>query len=149
MTSSLIAFHAMGESEQNACQQRNGKRKSDNRRIHSDVIQPGYISGIHRSKYVQAASGNRNARDAAQKCEHHAFGEQLAHHPLPSGTESRAHGHFPLPSGGTCQQQVRDVRAGNQENQQARSEQHKQSAAHIADDLSYGGCPPRSLPAPV
>ena len=68
--------------------------------------------------------------------EQHAFGQQLPHQPLPAGAERGADRDFLLPPGGARQQQVRDVRAGDQQHQRHRAEQHEHRAAHVADDLS-------------
>ena len=72
------------------------------------------------------------ARDAG---ENEAFGQQLPHHPQAAGAERGTHGDLALASFGAREQQVRDVRAGDEQEERDRAEQQPDRAADRSDDF--------------
>ena len=82
----------------------------------------------------------QNARRAADSREHEAFREHLPHDPFGAGAERQPHGELALTRQRTCEQQVRQVGA--------RDQQHAQRAARAAPPASAAICvghPVRSL----
>ena len=78
---------------------------------------------------------HRQSRRAAHHGEQNALGEQLPHQPLPARAQSRPDGDLLAPPGGARQQQVGHVRAGDQQHQDHRPEQHQQRPADVAHHL--------------
>ena len=63
--------------------------------------------------------------------EHHVLGEQLPDDSPASCTHGASHGHLGLARRGACEQQTRDVRAGNEQHETNRPLQHQERALHI------------------
>jgi len=73
----------------------------------------------------------------------------LAHNPAAAGSERAADRKLALPLGGAGEEQVGNVRAGNQEDQPNRSEQHKQGRAHFPKRICRNGTRVTPMPALV
>ena len=71
--------------------------------------------------------------------QHAAFGEELTHQPAASGAERGAHGQLALPRRSAREQQVRDVGAGDQQDECDGAEQHEQRRPDVAGQLLAQG----------
>ncbi len=78
--------------------------------------------------------GDRQADDAAQPGEQQAFRQQLADDLETRRAERQAHGDLGLPRRRAGQQHVRDVGAGDQQDEADGDEQHREAQARVADD---------------
>ena len=90
----------------------------------------------------QAADEQRHAPEreqetggAADQAEHGAFGQELTDDAAAARAERVADGDLTLTRAGPREQQIRDVRAGDQQHEADRAEHHQQARAHVADDL--------------
>ena len=61
--------------------------------------------------------GENDSKNAAAEAEQQALGEHLAPQTGACGPERKAQGHVALTSGGLCEEQIRDVGAGNGKNE--------------------------------
>ena len=86
-------------------------------------------------KRLDAPERHQQTQTATGQGKQHAFREQLAGNPPASGSERGADGHLPLPRGRAREQEVGDVRAGDEQDKRDRAQQHEQRSLHIADDL--------------
>src|SRR5208282_443478 len=76
--------------------------------------------------------GEQHASGSCDCCEQDAFGEHLASDSRTAGTKGEAHGEFTAAAGGSREQQIRDVRAGNQEHKTDCAKQDQKRRAHVA-----------------
>ena len=77
---------------------------------------------------------NGQAERAADDRQHHALGEQLADDAAARAAERGADRDLALAARGAHQQQVRDVRARDQQHEADGAEQHEQRLPHVADE---------------
>lgn len=79
--------------------------------------------GRHAEKRRGAPARQHYANDAAHRREQRGFGEDLPNEMPSAGAERHAHCHFLFAPGGARQHQIRDVRAGDQQDDSDRAEQ--------------------------
>ena len=95
--------------------------KSDDPPVHSHqraaFADAGQIGGVDRQQRANARHAEREAEDAADQRQHDAFGEQLPHDAAAPGAQGRAHRNLAPASGRAHEQQVRDVRARDQQHE--------------------------------
>jgi hypothetical protein len=103
-----------------------------------DDVDPHLLDARHarrqrRQERLQPEVAEQHAGDGAQQRQQHALGQQLAQHARAAGPEREPHGDLALPVGGAREQQVRDVRARDQQHEGDRAQQQHQRGAHVAD----------------
>ena len=81
-----------------------------------------------------AGYGNGEAGDSAGKRQQHAFKEQLLHEPTASRAEREPHRHLALPAGGSREQEIRDVRACDDEHRTGNRHQRPEWRGHCASE---------------
>ena len=84
-----------------------------------------------------ARYASRSPRPPPSDREHEAFREQLQHQPAAAGAERSADRHLLLANGRAHEQQVRDVCAGDQDDDRDGGEQREQGRADRTDDLFF------------
>ena len=82
----------------------------------------------------QAPVRQEHARAAAGQPEDRCFRQQLPDESPAARAQRGAHGHFPLPREAAGQQQVRQVRARDQQNRSRCRKEKPEHRAHVADD---------------
>ena len=80
-------------------------------------MEPRHARLAERTDALQANIRQQQADQPARDGEHEAFGQQLPDDAPAAGAEGGAHGHFFLPRERTRQQQVRHIRAGDEQNE--------------------------------
>ena len=80
---------------------------------------------VHRASRMPSAAPDQG--------EQRALGQQLAHQSRPAGSERRAYGDLALSSGGARQKKVRDIRAGDEQDEQHRAREHLKRPPDVAD----------------
>jgi hypothetical protein len=93
------------------------------------VAEGGEIEGADGAQKIDAPLRHEQARRAAGGAQDEALGEQLPNQAATRRANRRADRDFSRTHGSARQQQVRDVRAGNQEDERHRAGQHQQRAA--------------------
>ena len=122
------------EAEQDAGDDRDAEREREDRAVERDGVEPGNVAGIDVADDLQRAVRDEQTGGAAEQAEQQALGQQLPDEPLPARAERGADRDFLLTAGRARQQQVRDVRARDQQHERHRSEQHENRQPHVADD---------------
>ena len=79
--------------------------------------------------------GNRQAKGCSHGSEHQALGEQLTDQSETPRSQSTAHGELLAARGGASQQQVGEIRAGDQQNETDSTPQHDEGTAQLAADV--------------
>ena len=93
------------------------------------------IGRQHGRECVDAPGSDEDPEYATAHCKQQALGEQLPNHSRTACPEGQANGDLPPAAGPARKQQVRDVRAGDEEHEADRGQQHQQRRADVADDL--------------
>ena len=96
---------------------------------------PGRLAGESTVSAFEREPRDAQAGRTACKRHDHALDEQLTEEPAAIRAERMADGHLTLAAGGANQQQVRDVGAGNQENEPDRGQEHEQRRPHARHQL--------------
>ena len=95
---------------------------------------------VRRHERRESPAGRRRRAavpsDAGGEREDQALGQQLPHQPPAARAERRADGHLALARRRPRQQQVRDVRARDQQQQPDRAEQHPEVAGRCRSGTS-------------
>ncbi len=100
----------------------------------ADAVQPRQILRRKRNQSRHAPVGAQYAEAAADQRKQQRFGEELTDQPAARGAERVANGQLTLPCRGLRQQQVRDVRARDQQQKTDRAEQDQQRSASLPGD---------------
>ena len=108
-----------------AGQRRDRQREQQHRRVERDL---GFIGNRvrrhERQDRREPRVSQRRADHAGGQRQEQALGEQLSNQPPPARAERHADGHLALPRARARQHQVRDVGAGDEQEQRHRAEQH-------------------------
>ena len=92
------------------------------------------IGGADGEQRANADVADNEAEDAAGEGEHEALGEQLANDAGATSAHGGADGELALAAGGTDQEQVGDIGAGDEQNEADGSEQNQQRGASAGND---------------
>ena len=84
---------------------------------------------------MDATVGEQNADRRADERQERAFRQELPENSLPSRAQRNAQRDFAFTDGGAGEHQVRDIRAGNQQNERHRGEEEQQSGTERADEF--------------
>ena len=122
--------------ENDAGEERYAQGEGEHPAVHSDVLHAGKSPGHGRHHCSRAPAGEGQPGDTTGERQHQAFGEQLADHSAAAGADGGADGDFLLALGGAGQEQVRHVRAGDQEHETHRAQQHQQGGPDVPDDYA-------------
>jgi hypothetical protein len=112
----------------------NGKRQHD--RIERDLAQARQARRLEVDQQLDAAIRQRGAEDAADECDQQRLRHQLPRHLSRFGAKRETDGQLLLTRLGTHQEQVRDVRARNEEHESNGAEQNPQHGADVADHIN-------------
>ena len=121
--------------DQQAGEEREPKREQQHRKIDANFMDARQAGGRHRHQKAQRAVGQCQADQAARNPKHDALEEQLRRDSSPARAQRGANRQLLPASFDAHQQQVGDVRAGHQQNQDDRAHQHPQHVAHIPDHV--------------
>ena len=97
--------------------------------------EPRHARGSQRADAAQSERGDRQPERPADDRQQQAFGEQLPDDSPVRGAERGPHRHLLAPPDRARQQQVGDVRAGDQQHEADGRHQHDQRSPHVADHL--------------
>ena len=121
--------------EQQARDNRHGEGEQQHGEIDRDVVEPRQVAWRKRDQRAHGGRRETQARGTAHQAEDDAFGEQLVGDASATGAERRAHRQLLLTSFGAHQQQVRHIRAGDQQHHADRAHQHPQHRSDVADQI--------------
>ena len=107
------------QSEQECAQRRHARRKREHRPVEGHLEPDRHGKHLDPEPRRRAARppGDRGAGRASRDRQDHTLAEQLADQAAPPGTERRPDGQLTLPRAPPGQEQVRDVGAGNQQDE--------------------------------
>src|ERR1700730_9196150 len=97
------------------------------------IVDTGQVSGADGQQQRDAPSADEQAQDAADGGKKDAFGEKLADQMSAAGADGGTDGDFALAPGGAGEQKIRDVGAGDQQDEAHRSHQDQQGQANVAN----------------
>ena len=104
-------------------------------RIQRNFLQPRQIRRANRHQKTHAGPRQHRPDSASEQSQHRTFDQQPAHDSSPPGAQRRANRQLLLPRFHSHQQQVRHIRAGDQQHQAQRAHHHPQHVADVADHL--------------
>jgi len=84
---------------------------------------------------ARAPRAKHQAQGSAGESQQQTLCEQLPHDAPAAGSHGSADGDFPLAASGARQQQVRNIRTGNQQHQPHRAQQDRQRRPNLAGQL--------------
>ena len=114
-----------GEPEDQAAQARQAQCDEENVPVQLGVKREALLAvGEEASQQADAGNRDQDAERAGKKGEQNALGQELADQPEPSGADAETHRHLAAAGRGTCEQEVRRVRARDRQNQPHHDEQH-------------------------
>ena len=123
------------QAKQQPGQQREDERKHEDAAVQANGFEPGDVARIDRARDLEAHLGDGQPEGPADERDRRAFEEQLPDDAGAIGAERRPDRDFPPAARGARQQQIRDIRTGDEKHQADRSEQHQDRLARVADDL--------------
>ena len=126
------------QAEENAGEQRDAEGEEQHAPVEPDggsaFANKGQVGGADGEQGANADVADKKAEDASAEREHEALGEQLANDADAAGTHGSADGELPLAAGGTHEQQIGDVGAGDEQDEAHSSEQNEQRGAGVGND---------------
>jgi hypothetical protein len=123
------------ESEAGAGDERDRKRKQEHRRIEPGLVQPWNGAGIERGDDRKAPVRQQHAGAAAERGEQQALGQHLANQPCSARAEQGPDNDFLLPARRARQQEIRDVRARDEQDEADGREQNRQRRPERRDEV--------------
>jgi hypothetical protein len=123
------------QSEQDSGDERNEKREEQDAAVDADVVQSRNIGRAENAHRPNGRECDEDSRRAARQAEQHALGQQLPEDARAARADCRADRDFFLASRRARQQQVRDVRAGDQQHKPDRAQQNIERQPYVAHDL--------------
>ena len=123
------------EAERHARDGRHRGGKRDHDPVHANLIGPWHGCGHDPSERAHRPPGERDAGAAAGEREQRAFDERASSEREGTGAERGADGEVLRRARRSRDQQARHVRAGDEQDEHDRAEQHPQRGADVADDL--------------
>ena len=135
ITSGRDAFHAGSTPKISAAANDASARKREHRAVERHRGGARQALGRQLNQRVDAELREQQAGRAADRREHDALGDQLANDAPAVAADRRAHRQLALARRGAHQQQVRDVRAGDQQHEHHRAHQRDQLRPHVGDQV--------------
>src|SRR5581483_12089529 len=86
----------------------------------ADLLHLGHAGGAHE---IDRSRRNGEAENAAERCQHEALYHEKPYEPTTARAERGAQRDLMLPSGGARQQEIGDIRTGNEEHASHRPKQ--------------------------
>ena len=129
-----VSWSAGNDPERDARRDRDRKRDDDDRAVHTDVLQPRNVGRLRGHERARRHERNRQAQHRTRRPQDDGFGEQLTEQPDAAGTERRSDRQLRLTRGGARQEQVGDIRAGDQQHEANGAEKHEERRSHVAHD---------------
>ena len=123
------------DAEEQAGEQGCAKGIRDHLAVDRDGREPREARRRQGLKKLRTPRSDQQACSATDQTEQQAFGQHLAQQSAPSGAERRPNRELALPRGGAGEQQVRDVGAGDQQDEAHRTEQDDQRPLDVTHDL--------------
>ena len=128
-------FHDRQQAEEEPRQQRNGEREQQDEWIDPDLAGAGQAVRRVGDERPDAGICQAEADDPAREGKGEAFRQQLPGDPARARAERGVDRQFLLPRLGAHQEQIRDVGAGDQQDQADRAEEHPEHASNVADHV--------------
>jgi hypothetical protein len=143
---SALAQRLVGRSRRHQCRhqpehQAGSKRdqhgECDNGKIERDLVQSRHWNpiGDERQQAAMERERQREPGDAAGRCEQHAFREHLPNQPATLCTEGGTQAQLTLPHRASCQKQIGDIHAGDQQHEADRAGQQEHGRANVVHHL--------------
>ena len=123
------------DAEEQAGEQGCAKGIRDHLPVDGNVREPREARRRQGLQEIRAPRRDQQAGGAADQAEQQAFGQHLAQQSAPPGAERRPNRQLALPRGRAGEQQVRDVGAGDQQDEAHRTEQDDQRPLDVTHDL--------------
>ena len=128
-------LHHRQQPEEQSGQHRDAEREEKDQGVDPDFRGARQAVRCVGDERADARVGEPEADDAAGKGEGHAFRQQFPGDPAGSRAERGVDRQLLLPRFGSDQEQVGDVRAGDEQNEADSAEEHPQHATDISDDI--------------
>ena len=132
-------FQDGDRSEQQAREHGHSQRKNEDNGIDSDFGQTRQSRGSFGGQDSNGSVGQPQAQNPAHDSQSQALHQHFARDSSPPGAERGPDREFLLAALGANQQQIRDVRAGDEQNQPDGSHQHPQHGADVPHHLLLQG----------
>ena len=123
------------EAEQQGRRERGRQRERRDSPIHRDGIETRQSRRSERQDRADRPARDEQAARAARQRQQQTLGQELARQPGPPRAERRPYRQFARTGRGAREQQVRDVRAGDEQHEGHRAEQQVQRRPGAAGDL--------------
>ena len=123
------------EAEQRGRHQRRQRGVCQHGGIDANRIQTRQAGGRNRAQLVNAQPREPQSQQRAAEGQQHGFGERLADQAPPTAAQRRADGQLALAQRRPHQQQVRHIRAGDQQQKNDRAHQRQQRGTHLFHDM--------------
>ncbi len=124
------------QAEEQPGNERDAEREEQHQRVDADLGGPRQSIRRIGDENAQAGVGQDEANDAARQREREALREELPRDSAPAGAERGMNREFLLPRFGPHEEQVRDVRAGDEQHEADGPEEHPKDAPDVADHVN-------------
>ena len=112
-----------------------GQGGGDDRQVEPDFAAARQLLNIQRAKQAQRTPTHRQPERRRHERQHQAFGDQLPRNPCARRSERQARRELLQPRARAHEDEVRDVHAANQQNEERAAPQQIQGRPHVADHI--------------
>src|SRR5271170_6050483 len=128
-------FKNRNRAKQQAGKHCNRKRKRQHRQINPNLMNPRQTRRRHRHQHLQRSISQRQSQQTPQQSQYHALKHQFYRNPSPPRAQRRAYRQLLPPPIHAHHQQIRHIRASNQQHHRDGSHQHPQHLANISHHI--------------
>jgi len=123
--------------EEKSCGHRNDDRERQHGDVERDVFEARQVSRSEGHEQCQRARGKGETDKPAKQAENHALDQQFSSDPPRAGAERGTNRQLLLPGLGSDEEQIRHVRARDEEHHTDGAGQHPQHCPHVADEIVF------------
>jgi hypothetical protein len=131
------------DAEHQAGKQRDRERKTEDHRVHARLLQSRDVFRQDAFEDSRTPVRDRETNAAADQPNHCALSQQLPRDARARRAEDRSDANLVAPTGRACEQQVGDVRAGDEQYEGDRAEQDERGIPHLRHDAFVKAAHPR------
>ena len=127
------------DAEKNSCDHTEQDGKNQHRNVEARFGESRNGAGTKSAQRREQGRGQRHADRATEERKQKAFAEELTDEPATRCTDGFAQGHLALARSGAREQKIRNIGAGDQQDEAHGREQHRETGAQRADQAFREG----------
>jgi hypothetical protein len=125
-----------GHEAEEKCREECGEeREAEDGAVDADAVDARKVRGLERHEQANASQRDEQPERCPRERDDTALDEELTHDADPRGAECGAHGELAFARRGAGEEEIRDVRAGDEQDERHGAEQRPDDGAHVRREV--------------